>query len=107
MTGSDGSVSFSGIINIQCGKSGSGMRVWPNPFTQSVTVSVESKSSCAATMVLYDAEGKIVSQRKIEIQEGNNVLHYDGLGNLPANTYYLQILTQAKVMHFKLIKLVN
>jgi len=107
MTGTDGSESFSKIINIKCGESTGGIRVWPNPFTRSVTVSFESKIGCAATMVLYDAEGKTVSTRKIQIQEGNNLLHYDGMGNLPANTYYLQVLAQGKVMHFKLIKLVD
>jgi hypothetical protein len=107
MTGPDGSVSFSGVINVKCGETAGSMQVWPNPFTRSVTVSFESKTSLPAIMVLYDAEGKMLSQRKIQIQHGSNLLHYDGLGSLPANTYYLQVVTHDQVMHFKLIKLVN
>jgi hypothetical protein len=107
MTGPDGSVSFSGVINVKCGAAAGNMQVWPNPFTQAVTVSFESKTSLPAIMVLYDAQGKMLSQRKIQIQQGSNLLHYDGLGSLPANTYYLQVVTHDQVMHFKLIKLVN
>ena len=80
------------------------IKVWPNPFFQSVNISVESISGGPAKMLLYDATGKILSQRMVQLQEGNNQFDFDGMANFPAGIYYLRFVNQEKTEHFKLIK---
>jgi hypothetical protein len=100
----DGSITYSTIVNIKCEMVSNKISVWPNPFSQSVKVSIESMTRGPATMALYDAMGKMLSQKKVQLQEGNNQVSYDGMDNLSAGAYYLQIVNQDKVEYFKLIK---
>ncbi len=100
----DGAITYSHIVNIKCERVSNKISVWPNPFSQSINVSIESITKGSATMALCNAQGKLLSQRKIQLQEGNNQVSYDGLNSLPAGTYYLQIVNQDKVEHFKLLK---
>jgi hypothetical protein len=104
MTDLDGSVTYSAIVNIHCERAADKINAWPNPFRKSVHVSIESMTSSPGTLVLYDAVGKMVSQRPLQIHEGNNQVNYDGIDHLPAGIYYLRIVHRDKTEYVKLIK---
>ena len=104
MSDLDGTITYSAIVNIKCEKVSNKISVWPNPFSQSIYVSIESLTRGPATTTLFDATGKMLSQRTVQLQEGNNQVSCDGLGDLPAGAYYLQIVGQDKTEHFKLLK---
>ncbi len=100
----DGVITYSAVVDIKYHPETTHVTVWPNPFSRSVVVSIESSTPGPAILALYDALGKIVSMRKIQVQQGTNRVGYDGLDNLPAGAYYLQIMHQEKTEHFKLLK---
>ena len=100
----DGSVTYSHVLFLQCEEVTNKIRVGPNPFRQFLNVSIEAIKQGMATMTLYDGMGKMLSQKNAQIVSGNNSFVIDGLDNLPAATYYLQIVSQDKTEHFKLIK---
>jgi hypothetical protein len=104
MTDLDGSVAHSPVLNVHCGKISDKINVWPNPFSQSIHISIESITEGPATIALFDASGKLRSQKKIQIQKGDNQISYDGTDNLPAGAYYLRIIRQGITAHFKLLK---
>ena len=104
MTDLDGTVTNSPIVNITCERVTNKISAGPNPFTRSVTIFIESITRGPATITWYDAAGRMLSQRKVQLQDGNNQVSYDGMGNLPAGAYYLRVVYQNKVEHFKLIK---
>jgi hypothetical protein len=104
MTDLDGSTTYSAIVNIKCENLTNKITVWPNPFSQSVHVSIESLTGGPATMTIHDAMGKMLSERKLQLLEGNNHVSYDDIDNLPVGAYFLQIAHQDKVERFKLIK---
>ena len=104
MTDLDGSVTYSAIVNIHCERATDKINAWPNPFSQSVHISIESMTCSPATLVLFDAVGKMVSQRPLQIHEGNNQVNYEGIDHLPAGIYYLRIVHRDKTEYIKLIK---
>ncbi len=69
--------------------------VFPNPITteQSVTVQFESDFSEKATVVIVDAQGKILIQQAQTIQTGQNIFDIS-LHSLPKGFYCLEIKTQ-------------
>jgi hypothetical protein len=103
----DGTLESSAVLNISCGNVTEDMKVWPNPFSQSVNVSVESLMAGAATMTIFDVLGKMLLHRAVQIQTGVNQFVCDRLGGLPAGTYYFQIDFAGKSEHFKLLKTGN
>ena len=107
MTDLDGSLTYSNIVHIKCQQEANKIKVWPNPFFQSVNISVESVSGGPAKMLLYDATGKMLSQRMVQLQVGNNQFSCNETDNLPAGIYYLRFVNQEKTEHFKLIKAGN
>jgi hypothetical protein len=104
MTDLDGSITYSPVVDIICGEPTNKISVWPNPFSRSLHISIESISGGPATMALYDATGKMLSEKKVQLPEGNSQTSYDELDDLPAGAYYLQILHEGKAEHFKLLK---
>jgi hypothetical protein len=107
MTDLDGTVSYSGVVGIECQSPADKIKVWPNPFFQSVNISEESISGGPAKMLLYDATGKILLRRTVQLREGNNQFSLHETDNLPAGIYYLRFISEEKTAHFKLIKASN
>jgi hypothetical protein len=103
----DGAITYSPVVNIKYEPETAKITAWPNPFSRSVTISIESTTQAPAILSLYDAVGKMLSLRKIQLQEGNNRVIFDGMDNLPAGAYYLQIIHQDKTEHLKLLKVVK
>ena len=100
----DGSVAYSAIVNLNCGKAANKITAGPNPFIQSVNVSIESITGGPATVTWFDVMGKMLSQKKVQLRKGKNLVNYDGMDNLSAGAYYLRIIHQDKTEYFKLIK---
>ncbi|MDP4131831.1 MAG: T9SS type A sorting domain-containing protein, partial [Bacteroidota bacterium] len=99
-----GMITYSPVVNIIYQPGTTGIAAWPNPFTRSVMVSMESATPGPAILSLYDASGRRISLRKVQLQDGDNRFSYDGMDNLPAGIYYLQIIHQDKTEHVKLLK---
>jgi len=100
----DGAITYSPVLNIECERLSDKISVWPNPFSQSIQVSIESITKGSATIALYDAMGQLLLQKRVQFQEGNNMINLDGKESFPTGTYYLQIIHQGQAEHFKLIK---
>jgi hypothetical protein len=104
MTDLDGSVTYSAIVNINCERATDKINAWPNPFSQFINVSIESVTNSPATLMLYNALGKTVSQEKLQLHEGINRVNYHGIDHLPCGIYYLRVVHQDKTEYVKLIK---
>ena len=107
MTDLDGSVTYSSILSLSCGAAENIIKVGPNPFGQSINVSIESTSTGSTSICLFDMMGKPLIQKDAVIQKGSNVYRLDGMENLPAGTYYLRILHEGNPTFFKLIRAGN
>ena len=103
----DGTISYSSILNINCEKNSDKISIGPNPFIKSFNVYIGTTTSGPAAITLYDEMGKLLSQRIVTLQKGNNQVIYDGMDWLYSGIYYLRIVYQDKIEHFKLLKAGN
>ena len=68
----------------------------PNPFVESIRVDIGTNHSQNATIVIVDAMGRNVFDKKVAIQTGNNRFILDGRRFTTGN-YFLRIVTNDKV----------
>jgi len=52
--------------------------VWPNPFVQDATISLQSKAGRSGKLSIYDIKGRRVKTMELNLQPGNNELSWDG-----------------------------
>jgi hypothetical protein len=107
LNGLDGNVDYSSVIIVKCESPASLVKVGPNPFSQYLQINLASVSGGLITMVLYDVQGKMRAEKKVQMLSGNNSIIFDGVNHLPAGVYWLQVSNADKVEQFKLIKSVN
>ncbi len=80
-------------ITLQCS-------AYPNPTTDYLTLKIEGAVQTQYIAFLYDINGKIIQNKKIESNKTNI-----GMSNLPSATYLLKITQGGKVVKtFKIIK---
>lgn len=65
--------------------------IFPNPFTTSFTLQIQTKSSETITIVVYSPEGKEVFKREEILNAGQNQVFIDHTNNLAPGLYLLSI----------------
>jgi Secretion system C-terminal sorting domain len=68
------------------------MRVAPNPASSKLTVDISSDAVQSAMVQLYNMEGRLVEQRKVELVKNRNTIQWE-IGNLQPGMYLLQTRT--------------
>jgi len=93
----DGAVEYSEIIrvNSECFEPGilsDIMEVYPNPAgrTDNMNVKLYTRIDEAATILIYDTKGRVMSQVAVELTAGPNLLDFS-VANLPSGTYILRV----------------
>lgn len=63
--------------------------IYPNPFTDVLHTTINATEQGAVNLKLVDINGRVVSQRKYEVQKGTATIAFDRLQNVLAGTYFL------------------
>ncbi|MEO7175658.1 MAG: T9SS type A sorting domain-containing protein, partial [Saprospiraceae bacterium] len=76
----------------------------PNPFNESTSILIESPSSQAAVMTVYNLAGKLIISEKIYLEKGDNTFEINADQLSGNGFYYYQIKTESwidgmKMMH--------
>ena len=100
----DGKVSYSAVIIVKCESVSDKIKVGPNPFTSSIHISIQVTGGGPSTLALYDVQGRMMAEKKVQLADGSNDLLFDGMDHLPLGVYYLQIFGKDKTERIKLIK---
>jgi hypothetical protein len=66
------------------------LKFWPNPYTDNFNLGVTSTKTSSATMVLFDANGKLAASQAIAIRTGRNLFNFS-FSKLPAGFYVIKI----------------
>jgi predicted lipoprotein with Yx(FWY)xxD motif len=73
-----------------------GVKVFPNPFTQSLTLQLEFGTSTRLTVGLYNSIGQLVKPLwQHKVPAGTTTWPIGGLGDLQKGLYYLSIQSEA------------
>ena len=73
---------------------------YPNPTVDVLKISANVEEFETLTLVLYDIEGRVLKEQKIEVSESEI-----DLSDLPASTYLMKILSKEK--EIKVIKIIK
>ena len=77
-------------------------KAYPNPFTQSITVQLSSKTQYPVGLRCYDILGKLIWEASFP--QGASEMVLDKFQNIQAGKYILQMLHQGKIQQLALIK---
>ena len=87
----NGKETFSEIIKLSLGTQ-SGIEVFPNPFKNGFTVSINSAKANVATLKVHSASGQIVFSKIVSLNKGNNSVAVTNLpAYLPAGLFYVTL----------------
>lgn len=78
--------------------------VFPNPFTRSIRVIIDSEKKERATLVLMDVQGRELKQKPVQLVPGSNTVLLEGLDQFSSGNYFLRISTANEVKTLKLMR---
>ncbi|MBL0359207.1 MAG: T9SS type A sorting domain-containing protein [Chitinophagaceae bacterium] len=89
----DGRFSYSTIVALRTnGLLGTGnFSVYPNPFVTHIKVSLSSPEAAVVGFRMLSLEGKEILNRKVALQQGDNVVVLKDFGVLPKGNYVLEV----------------
>jgi hypothetical protein len=77
---------------------------FPNPFTSSVRVIIDSEKKERATLVLMDVQGRQLKQVPVQLQPGSNSVLLDRLDKFTQGNYFLKINSGGEVKTLKVVR---
>ncbi len=88
----NGGYTYSKVVSIRLNREGAALLLYPNPTTGDVTLQIKFGIKTDAVINCIDAAGKVVLQKNIGLQTGDNSIGLDTQA-LPAGLYVVQIKT--------------
>ncbi len=76
------------------------IKIWPNPFTDKVTVSLVSPVATTVQVRLVDYAGKTISINQYNVVKGNNQLGIGDMNALASGVYSLQFTDDSGAINF-------
>ena len=81
------------------------IQVYPNPFINSVKLTIRSGKSEEADVNLFDLNGREYLQQNIELNIGDNDFSFEGLKYLHPGIYIMAVSVAGKTERIKLVKM--
>lgn len=81
---------YSNIASVRLSKV-TGIKVWPNPFINEISISYNGVANGKADACITDNSGKVIWQNVFDISRGINQLSINGLQRLPTGYYIISI----------------
>ena len=101
----DGKTAYSNTVTVRLSNV-KGIKAWPNPITDNVTIAMYSSVNTIAEVRIIDAAGKTITAVAYNIVKGNNQVNITDLAAMAQGVYMLQVKDKAGNIQFiqKLIK---
>ena len=78
--------------------------MFPNPFTDYISLKVNSTQKMQLRITIYDGSGRALKQQRNDLHPGDNYIIISGLGYLSRGNYILKAEDDMKTVQYKLIK---
>jgi subtilisin family serine protease len=98
----DGNFAFSPVLMVDYDVQKS--EVFPNPFSNELTVQIESDDEIIVNLILSDNNGRIIDQLTSIVEAGTQYITFTTDSDLPSGMYFLRIVSQGKATFHKLFK---
>lgn len=101
----DGTYTYSEVKQVRAQQTTlQGITAAPNPFSNNLSILMNSENNSEVTVTLYDLYGRRVMAQKYTTTIGNNMLDLDGIDNLAAGVYTATVVIEGEQTAIKLIK---
>ncbi len=87
----DGKYSYSNVISAVRGSSDEALAIYPNPFTNTLTMDYVSESDDVLQLAITDLSGRVVSKMDKSITKGSNKITWSNLDHLSSGHYYIKV----------------
>ncbi len=100
----DARFSLSNVVNVKVSNEAiNGIMITPNPSTTDAQVRFTSQSAGNATIYIYDAAGKMVSQQNASVSTGNNNITLNNITRLNEGVYVVKLVSDRQTYSTKLM----
>jgi hypothetical protein len=89
----NGNKVYSNIISFSNNNGSAVLNVQPNPAKNNITLNFVHNTIEASNLNIYNASGKLVFNKRIQLQNGNNSISDNDISHLANGTYILAIAT--------------
>ncbi len=101
----DGKATYSNVVTVNINKAAINyFSVYPNPVSNTATLSINAAKEQAATLVITDVYGRMIQTQPLKLVKGNQLLQLN-TASLTAGTYNATILFNDVKVSQKIIKL--
>lgn len=98
-TGVTGKVEYSSVVTVRFAQAAPGtMSVYPTLIHTAATVGVEMAAKTTAQLVVTDFSGRLLKQKNLNLQAGQNNIALDGFDNLAKGNYIVAIRTPSGML---------
>lgn len=104
MVDNNGTYQYSGIITIRTNVQGFNVIASPNPFTDNVTITIESKTDETVYLRVFNNDGRLLWSKTTSVTAGTNVQYFNELQSLPKGMYIIKVNKQNTETSLKLVK---
>ena len=100
----DGKFSYGNLLKISLkSENKDGIQFSPNPFIDNFSVKFIGNGFATAEILIANALGKSVLNKKVSVTKGYNNIQVEGLSSLPSGTYLATVVINGKVVGSKKI----
>lgn len=92
-------------VKLETGTTAVAMQVYPNPFTERVSLAFSSTENGLAELTVTNANGQQFLAKRTSLIKGGNILQIDGLSKLQPGLYFVKLAVNGVVLDYqKIIK---
>lgn len=102
MIDKDGSYSYSGVVIVRASGVGVQLQASPNPFTNQLSIQVQTEKAGMAQLTLRDLSGKIIESRALFMHPGSSMVPFSNVSMLPKGIYLLELELNGEKLYQKL-----
>lgn len=100
----DGTYAYSAIVKLNGPVKNISLSATPNPFGNTMKLSIAAPGKQAATLVLTDLSGKTILQKNVNLLQGINNIEIDQLHALAAGTYILNLVSAQNKTSIRVVR---
>jgi hypothetical protein len=101
----DGSFTYSSVVLVnRDNMETNDFIVFPNPFVNEFTISLNANQNEVTSIDLLDLQGKLVSKQVIALNQGQNSIEINNLSQVQAGIYFLRVSHNGTVQIKKIVK---
>ncbi len=99
----DNTIAFSNTFYSKNGAA-LGVSVYPNPFSTSVSVQLQTVSKGTAAMTIKDVAGRTIVSKALLVEKGTNYITVPDMQNAQPGTYFMETVCGGEKAFVKLVK---